>query len=318
MANLKNIKNRISSVSNIQKITRAMKMVAAAKVKKAENKVKSSRPFTWGLCSLFNRVYEKIGTLKLEPIETTRPLDNYPALLSSREEKTVCLLVISSNKGLAGAYSTNIVRHTIDRIKEIKSKGCNVVLYLVGQKSFAPLKNAQSSLNFEIKEVYTTVIDDPNPMNVLVLSEDLASGYVNGEFDRIELITTRYKNMMTYKTEDWTMLPIIEAKDDKNILKKFHTEESTVKTIYDTDMIFEPDPYSILGKLVPMYITNIIYQALLEAHASELASRMTAMSAATNNAQDMISTLTLEYNKARQEKITQELTEIISGANALN
>lgn len=318
MANLKNIKNRINSVSNIQKITRAMKMVAAAKVKKSENMVKASRPFTWSLCSLFNRVYEKIGSLKFNPIETTRPLDNYPVLLSSRNVKKVCMLVISSNQGLAGSYSANIVKHTLSRIKEIRAEGRDVVLYLVGQKALAPLRNAQSSLGFEIKEIYTTVIDDPNPMNVLVVSEDLASGYVNEEFDKIELITTRYKNMMTYKVEDWTMLPIIEAKNDKDVIKKFHEEEAEFKSIYDTDMLFEPDPYSILGKLVPMFITNIIYQALLEARASELASRMTAMSAATDNAEEMISTLTVDYNKARQEKITQELTEIISGANALN
>jgi len=111
-------------------------------------------------------------------------------------------------------------------------------------------------------------------------------------------------------------LPALEAKEDEEILKKFHTEENVTKTS-NADMIFEPNPVLILAKIVPMYITNVIYQALLEANASELASRMTAMSAATKSAEDMIKTLTVQYNKARQEKITQELTEVISGANAL-
>ncbi|MBE7706891.1 MAG: ATP synthase F1 subunit gamma [Cyanobacteria bacterium SIG30] len=316
MASLKNIKNRINSIANTQKITKAMKMVAAAKVKKAEAMVKASRPFTWYLFDVFSQVHNKLGTLKFEPIQTQRALDNYVELLKMRDIKTTALLVISSNKGLAGAYSANIARYTIEKIKDLKNKGQKVVVYLIGQKAFASLKNLQTTLDFEIKEIYTTILDDLNPMDALVVSEDLAEAYVNKEIDKIELITTRYQNMMTYKIEDWVLLPALEAKEDEEILKKFHTEENVTKTS-NADMIFEPNPVLILAKIVPMYITNVIYQALLEANASELASRMTAMSAATKSAEDMIKTLTVQYNKARQEKITQELTEVISGANAL-
>ncbi len=317
MSNLKNIKNRINSIASTQKITKAMKMIAAAKVKKAENAVKSSRPFTWELFSVFAQVHEKIGSLKFDKKETENPMDNYAELLFSRPVETSALVVISSNKGLAGAYSSNIVRHTTNKIKELRKQNKKIVLYLVGQKAYAPLKSLQKELGFEIKKVYTTVLDNINAMNVLVVSEDIIRDYVEHKIDKIELVTTRYQNMMTYKAEDWTLLPALEAKNDTDILKKFHQDDDEEVSKYNDDMVFEPNPYLILSKIMPMYITNVVYQALLEAQASELASRMTAMSAATNNAQEMIQTLTVEYNKARQDKITQELNEVVSGAEGL-
>ena len=317
MSNLKNIKNRINSIQSTQKITKAMKMVASAKVKKAENAVKASRPFTWELFNAFFQAYEKISSLKFDKKQMNEEMAAYVELLAPRTVKTTALVVISSNKGLAGAYSNNIVRHTTEKIKKLKELGQNVVLYLIGQKAYPPLRNLQTSLNFEIKEVYTTVLDDIDAMNVLVISEDIVKAYLNHEIDKIELITTRYQNMMSYKVEDWTLLPALEAKKDGDILKKFHTEENEAPVKYNSDMIFEPNPYIILSKIMPMYITNVVYQALLEAQASELASRMTAMSAATNNAEEMIQSLTVEYNKARQNSITQEITEVISGADAL-
>ncbi len=318
MSNLKNIKNRISSIKNTQKITKAMKMVAAAKVKKAELAVKASRPFTLELFKLFVQIDITLEDKNFESIEAQRALDNYPELLQNREGKTAGLVVMTSNKGLAGAYSSNVVRFTVKRIKELKEKKQDVKVYLVGQKAFAPLKNLQKSLGFEIVQMYTNVIDDLNPTSALTVSEDLAQAYVNGTVDSIELITTRYQNMMTYKVEDWTLLPSCEAQS--SIPKKFHKddkEEQEINVSPDIEMIFEPDIQEILSKIVPMYITNVIYQAILEAGASELASRMTAMSAATNNAQEMIRLLTIDYNKARQEQITQELTEVVSGADAL-
>jgi len=327
MANLKNIKNRISSIKNTQKITRAMKMVAAAKVKKAEAAVKMSRPFTYELFRIFINVYDKIGKSRFEPIKTKYPIDNYPALLNSREVNTVAFVVVSSNKGLAGAYSANIVRFTLNKIKELNAQGKKVVLYLVGQKTIAPLKGAKRSLNFEIKEIYTGILDDLNVSSARIVAQDLAEDYVAGRVDKIELITTRYINTMTYKVEDWTLLPAITPDEGKERaremkIKKFHSEEfdrehnvqyeHSIKA--DSIMEFMPCAECVLQKIVPMYITNVIYQTMLEAQASELSSRMTAMSAAVNNAEDMIKKLTVQYNKVRQEGITQELTEVLSGA----
>lgn len=318
MSNLRNIKDRITSVQNTQKITRAMKMVAAAKVKKAENAVKMSRPFTFELFKMFTRVFKATSGGNFEPVKTERAIDNYPKLLEKREIKTVGFVVMSSNKGLAGAYSANIVRFTLNEIKKTLEEGKKVKLYLAGQKAHAALKNATRNLDFEIKNVYTSIMDNPDSASSLVLAEDLASEYVNGEIDSIELITTRYQNMMTYKVEKWTLLPVTV----KEFHKKEFDEEHKVthrESVHKIDPLTEfiPDLCSILQKVVPMYIANIIFQAFLEAQASELASRMTAMSAATNNAQEMIRVLTIDYNKARQAQITQELNEVVSGADAL-
>lgn len=318
MANLRNIKDRITSIQNTQKITRAMKMVAAAKVKKAENAVKMSRPFTFELYKMFTKVCKATSNSGFAPIKTKRAIDNYPGLLEKREIKTVGFVVMSSNKGLAGAYSANIVRFALKEIKQALNEGKNVKLYLAGQKALAPLKNASRVLNFEIEEIYTSIMDNPDSTNSLILAEDLAAQYVKGEIDSIELITTRYQNMMTYKVEKWTLLPVTV----KEFHKKEFDEEHNVKHAESSHKIdplteFVPDLCTILQNVMPMYITNIIFQALLEANASELASRMTAMSAATNNAQEMIRALTIDYNKARQAQITQELNEVVSGADAL-
>ncbi len=322
MANLRNIKDRINSIKNTQKITKAMKMVAAAKVKKAEYAVKSSRPFTLELAKMFYWTYLETLKNKCEKIRTKEHIDNYPALLERREIKKTGVVIVSSNKGLAGAYNANIVRFSLNLIKKLKEENKEVVVYLVGQKAIPAIKNAQSVLDFKIAKTYTSLLDGINSSSAYVLATQLANDYVKEKIDSIELITTRYKNMMTYSVEKWQLLPAVSNTDE---IKNFHNKDLSdeLKVSHDVHKVeplseFLPDLNSVLSKIVPMFITNIIYQALLEAQASELASRMTAMSAATNNAQDMISTLTIEYNKERQAKITQEITEVISGAGALN
>jgi len=322
MANLRSIKDRITSIKNTQKITKAMKMVAAAKVKKAENAVKASRPFTLELYKMFSWVYKESLKDKLDKVKTENSLDNYPALLEKRDVKSVGLVIVSSNKGLAGAYSANIVRYSLNMIKEFKAKNINVKVYFVGQKAVPAIKNTQNQLNFEIRKTYTTVLDGINSGSAQIIATDLADDYVSGVIDEIHLITTRYKNMMSYKTEDWQLLPTITDTDkikefqDKNLDLELNIKHNEHKIEPLSEYL--PSINSVLSTIVPMFITNVIFQSLLEASASELASRMTAMSAATNNATDMISTLTIEYNKARQANITQELTEIIGGSNALN
>lgn len=322
MANLRNIKDRINSIKNTQKITKAMKMVAAAKVKKAEYAVKSSRPFTLELAKMFYWTYLETLKNKCEKIRTKEHIDNYPALLERREIKKTGVVIVSSNKGLAGAYNANIVRFSLNLIKKLKEENKEVVVYLVGQKAIPAIKNAQSVLDFKIAKTYTSLLDGVNSSSAYVLATQLANDYVKEKIDSIELVTTRYKNMMTYSVEKWQLLPAVSNTDE---IKNFHNKDLSdeLKVSHDVHKVeplseFLPDLNSVLSKIVPMFITNIIYQALLEAQASELASRMTAMSAATNNAQDMISALTIEYNKERQAKITQEITEVISGAGALN
>lgn len=306
MPNLKDIKNRIQSVQSTKKITRAMKMVAAAKVKKAENTVKASRPFTRELYNMFEKMLSSVsGYYSTFTLKVDHAIDNYPKLLERREVKNVGLLVITSNKGLAGAYNANLVKRTLQTIREYQKNGIGVRLFVIGQKGISGLKKKAKELGVEIEKTYLNAIDNPNATNSYIVIEDMSTLYVNGEIDKIELITTRFKNMMTYFVENWTILPM----QNVNTNNKF---DGVIESL----MEFEPDRHRILQEIVPMYLTNIVYQALLEAQASELASRMTAMSAATTNAEKMLHTLSIEYNKSRQAAITQEIIEVASGANA--
>lgn len=307
MANLKDIKNRIQSVKSTQKITRAMKMVAAAKVKKAENTVKMSRPFTNELTAMFKKLLMSVGSYSAQSLKIKSPIDNYPELLQVREIKTVGLLVITSNKGLAGAYNANVVRKTLQTIKAYKEQGIETVLFIVGQKGISTLKRKCKEFNCEIAKTYLGVANNPSAEGAKLIIEDIADYFVTHKIDKIEVITTRFKNMMSYFVENWTILPLKGVNDD---YERLHDN------VLEPLMEFMPDMHNILQKIVPMYMTNILYQSLLEALASELASRMTAMSAATSNAEKMINDLSIEYNKTRQFAITQEIIEVVSGANA--
>ncbi len=307
MANLKDIKNRIQSVESTKKITRAMKMVAAAKVKKAETAVKTSRPYTRELVAMFQKLLNSVDSFSSETLKIKYAIDDYPELLAKREVKSVGMLVITSNKGLAGAYNANVVRDTIKRIKDYYSQGVDVKLFVMGQKGISALRKKCMQLGCPIEKKYFSAINNPSPMEAREIAEDMAEYYVEGKIDKVEIVTTRFKNMMSYFVEDWQVLPVVGVVD---------VHERINDDILEPLMEFVPDKHHILQKIVPMYMTNIFYQALLEAQASELASRMTAMSAATTNAEKMIHDLSIEYNKTRQTAITQEIIEVVSGANS--
>lgn len=307
MANLKDIKNRIQGVESTKKITRAMKMVAAAKVKRAETSVKTSRPYTKELVSMFQKLMNSVTEFSSETLKIKQAIDDYPALLHSRDVKTVGMLVITSNKGLAGAYNANVVRDALRRISEYKKQGIEVCLFVAGQKGISALRKKCEVLGCPIEKKYFSAIDDPSPIESRDIAEDLAEYYVEKKIDKVEIVTTRFRNMMSYSVESWQVLPVVGVADVKDRISD---------NVIDPLMEFVPDKHHILQKIVPMYMTNIFYQALLEAQASELASRMTAMSAATTNADKMIHDLSIVYNKTRQTAITQEIIEVVSGANS--
>lgn len=307
MANLKDIKNRILSVESTKKITRAMKMVAAAKVKKSETAVVTSRPYTRELVSMFQKLLNSVTEFSSDSLKIKSAIDDYPALLKTREIKSIGILVMTSNKGLSGAYNANVIREVLRRIKEYQSNGISVTLFVAGQKGISALRKKCKELGVPIVKKYFSAIDNPNPMEARDIAEDMAEYFVAEKIDKIEIVTTRFKNMMSYFVEDWPVLPVVGITDVK---------ERIADNMLDSLMEFIPDKHHILQKIVPMYMTNIFYQALLEAQASELASRMTAMSAATNNAEKMIKELSVEYNKTRQFAITQEIIEVVNGANS--
>lgn len=305
MANLKKIRTRINSIKSTQKITRAMKMVASAKVKKFENRVKASRPFTYELEKMFYRLLHSVNELDAKEVNFKEPLNNYPVLLQEREIKNVALLVMTSNKGLSGAFNANIVRYTLKVIQEYKEKGIGCELFIIGQKGYNALKRTADETGFKIAQTYLSFSEVPTSSQARLVASDMARSFVNGNVDSMEIITTRFRNMMSYSVEKWDILPLDEVEFE------FTKEEFS-------DMEIEPGLSAVLSEIVPLFISSIIFQAMLESIASELASRMTAMSAACNNADEMIQKLTVDYNKVRQAMITQELTEIVGGSMALN
>ena len=253
------------------------------------------------LLHLFRKLAATVDEFSTTGLKVERGLDNYPELLSKREVKTEGILVITSNKGLAGAYNANIIKTTLKRIKDNTESGIKSVIYPVGQKAVSTFKNKTG--DFELRDGYLAVANEPTATGANLIAEDIANDFVSGKIDKIQIITTHSNNMMSYNIVNWEVLPVKVEKAAEHEL--------------DPVMEFEPSASAVLQQLVPMYITNSIYQALLEANASELASRMTAMSAASNNAEEMINTLTIDYNKARQWAITQEIVEIVSGASAI-
>ena len=278
-------------------------MVAAAKVKKCENAVKASRPFTKELTDMLHKLLISVDSFPADnEKKPEKPINNWRVLLEKREVKTSGLLIITSDKGLAGAYNANLVRYTVKEIERLHSEGKNAKLFIIGQKGLSALKREQRTIDFDIIKNYPAFAEGGSSALATVVAEDMAELFVNGEIDEMRIITTRFKNMMSYSVEKWEILPMTDSKED---VEK-----------YSSDFEFEPELPIMLSYTVPYYVANIIYQALLEAAASELASRMTAMSAACNNAEEMINTLTIEFNKARQQAITNEITEIISGADA--
>ena len=238
-------------------------------------------------------------------------------MISSKDERRPVLEFLLGVKDASSGQ-----KYTAKEIKKANEEGHKVKLFLLGQKAESQIKGLLKELDFEIKNVYTGILDDKTVSSARILALDLAQMFVDGEIDKIELITTRYINMMKYNVEDWTLLPVIKKEFEtvNSFSKKEFDKENKIeyKTFFDgktgSYQLFEPNQKKLLQKIVPMYITNIIFQAVMEAQASELASRMTAMSAATNNADEMINKLTVEYNKARQEAITQEITEVISAS----
>lgn len=307
MPNLKDIKDRINSITSTQKITRAMKMVAAAKVKKSEMAVKAGRPFAREMCNMFIRLLDSVGNdYSVSGLRVDKGIDNYPVLLSKRVKKNVGILVITSNKGLAGAYNANVVRYILKIVEKYKSQGIGVKLFVIGQRGYNALKNQAEKCGFSIIKFYHNFPSIITGTSATVVAEDMAQAFVDNQIDTMEIVTTRFKNMMSYKVEEWKILPLELEKNNDDA--EHHL---------DPLMTFDTDANSLLQKLVPFYISNIIYHALLEAVASELASRMTAMSAATQSAADMIRLLTVDYNKARQAAITNEISEVVSGADAL-
>jgi F-type H+-transporting ATPase subunit gamma len=296
MANQKEIRVKIASTKKTMKITSAMKLVAAAKVNKMQKILTQARPYASKVKEIFTNLEKSLSEDQKSSIDL---------LVKRSKQDSILLLVISSDRGLCGAYNTNIIKATAKRIEELLTQGKKVKLLTVGRKAKSAFnKEMFLSRGVEFIESFINMSSIPNNTEASLVAEKAMSAYVSGEVDKVEIISTKFVSLVSSNVEINTYLPIEKP--------ELETESQA-----DPDVLLEPSAAELVDTLLPMYTQNLIYQSLLESTTSELAARMTAMSNATNNAKEFINKLVLAYNKARQAGITQEISEIVGGAAAL-
>ena len=285
MASMRDIKRRRSSIQSTQQITKAMKLVSTVKLQKARNRAEQSNPY-------FNHMYQTVTSMLARSGSLNHPY------LKAGDSNTKAIITIASNRGLAGGYNSNIV-------KLVTSSGIAVEdarIYMIGRKA----KEQLVRRGYEIKADYSDVIEGPAYEDAMAICKEVLEAFSNGEIGEIYLAYTHFKNTVSHEPTLMKLLPVeFDEADlreaDSNLL-----------------MNYEPNEEEALDLIIPKYLTSLFYGALVEAVASENGARMQAMDSATSNADEMISDLTLKYNRARQGSITQELTEIIAGAEAIS
>jgi F-type H+-transporting ATPase subunit gamma len=311
MPNLKDIRRRIRSVKNTQKITQAMRMVAAAKVKRAEAKMKASWPYTAALSDVFSALMKHLATEDVDSkgFDPSEAGNHALSMLEARPVKRVAVVIIASDRGLCGAFNSNLLRLTEEVMQAYKAKQLQPKVYLLGSKIAQVFEKRWPDV--PVLGVQTGHSAQPALSQANAIMDTLLQAYANKQIDQIDLVTTRFISMLTYKAEQSTLFPVSQP-EDRDVSQGKDTSSKWL-----TSFEVEPSPQAMLGKTLPMYFSQTLYAKMLESAASELAARMAAMASATDNAKAMIHKLTLQYNKARQAAITQEIMEIVGGAEAL-
>lgn len=292
MANLKEVRNRITSVSSTQQITKAMKMVSAAKLKRATNAIVQMRPYA-------DKLNEILANLSATLEDAASPY------MQVREPVRVLIIAVTSNRGLAGAFNTNVIKAANNLVANRYAeqlRANNVAVVAIGKKA----QEYYERRRYKVVGNNNELFNDLNFENTSVITEAIMQGFVNGDYDRVELVYNHFRNAAVQYITTEQLLPVAKP----------HKKEA-VKTA-QVDYILEPSQEEIVNELIPKNIKVQLYKAVLDSHASEHGARMTAMDKATENAGDLLKALKLSYNQARQAAITTELTEIVSGAAALN
>jgi F-type H+-transporting ATPase subunit gamma len=292
MANLKEVRNRIASVQSTQQITKAMKMVSAAKLKRATNAIVQLRPYA-------TKLKEILGNLSASLEGSSSPF------IQERVPNKVLIVAVSSNRGLAGAFNMNVIKTVNNLIAEKYSeqyKNGNVSIVAIGKKTQDFYEKRNYNVIGNNNEVYTALTFE----NVTKITDAIMDGFIKGDFDKVELVYNRFKNAAVQILTTEQLLPLPKAESAADVKAS------------NVDYILEPSKEEIVEQLIPKSIKTQLYKAVLDSHASEHGARMTSMDKATENAGDLLKALKLSYNQARQAAITTELTEIVSGAAALN
>jgi F-type H+-transporting ATPase subunit gamma len=307
-ATQRDVKTRIESVKNIRKITRAMEMVAAARLRRAEQRIAALRPYAGAIRRMTRQAAEAAGG----------EIGKLPILQQHEQERRVALLLVTGDRGLAGAFNSQILRAGLRAAGEHEGEGRETVFYASGRRGV-------SSLTFRQREVagaYVGFTDRPAYANAREIGEDLMTAYADDKIDRVEIIYNGYVSPLVQEVRRETLLPlqeatILEGGEHDTEGERAEREDERGGHAGHALVEYEPGPEEILRRLVPDYVEISIYRALLESTASEHGARMTAMRNASENAGEVIQDLTLEMNRARQAEITQEIMEVVAGAEAL-
>src|SRR3954470_23947848 len=305
MANLKDIRGRISSVKNIRKITRAMEMISAARLRKAEQRIEALRPYADALRRMTARASQAADNIP-----------NLPILQEKENVQTVGILLITGDRGLAGPFNSQILRAGNARLRELRSDGKEVLWYAVGRRGVSSLEFR----GFEVGGSWTGFTDRPAFGDARTVADGLVSAYVDDKVDRVEVFYNGYISPVNQEVRHETLLPLQQAdviadEGDDDDQENGNSED---EHIHDRALwIYEPDADEILARLVPDYVEISIYRAMLESTASEHGARRSAMRSASDNAAELIDDLTLAANRQRQAEITQEIMEVVAGAEGL-
>ena len=316
MANLKDIRDRIGSVKNTRKITEAMRLVAAAKVRRAQEQVLRSRPFADRLARVLENLQSR---MRFEDAEAP--------LLEQRDVSTITLLSVTGDRGLCGGYNANIIKRTEQRYAELSSQGYKVDLVLIGRKAITYFQNRASL--YTIRATFTGLEQVPKASEAMGIANEVLAEFLSGSTDRVEIIFTKFVNLVSSKPVIQTLLPLdpqgIAIPEDE--IFRLTTREGQLgvelgstaneQPRLPSDIVFDQSPDQLLNALLPLYLENQLLRSLQEAAASELANRMTAMNNASDNAKALAKSLTLDYNKARQAAITQEILEVVGGSASM-
>jgi F-type H+-transporting ATPase subunit gamma len=306
MANLKDIRGRISSVKNIRKITRAMEMISAARLRKAEQRIEALRPYA-----------DAIRRMTARASQAADNIPNLPILQEKENVQRVGVLLITGDRGLAGPFNSQILRAGNARMRELRSDGEEVLWYAVGRRGVSSLEFR----GFDVGGSWTGFTDRPAFADARRVADGLVSAYVDDKVDRVEVFYNGYISPVNQEVRHETLLPLQQADviaDDEDGDDEQNRDGAQEEHIHDRALwIYEPDAEEILARLVPDYIEISIYRAMLESTASEHGARMSAMRNASDNAAELIDDLTLAANRQRQAEITQEIMEVVAGAEGL-
>jgi F-type H+-transporting ATPase subunit gamma len=295
MATVQDIKRRLRSVRNTRKITKAMELVAAAKLRRAEARIEALRPYAERMRELM------IGTARATPSR------GFPLLEDRESVQTVAILPLTGDRGLAGAFNAQIVRRALQIEREVRNEGADVRWAVAGKKGRSTLRFRR----YEVEQAWVDFTDRPTYSDAAAIAQTLAKLFTEREVDRVVMVYNHYVSPLTQTVTVEDVLPI-----PRTLLEE-EEEKSAYEIALEGDFIYEPEPEEILARLLPTYLETTVYRALLESAASEHGARMTAMRNASKNAGELIDSLTLDMNRARQSEITQEILEVVAGADAL-